>query len=252
MISPGGPGLELWLIDLAAGEPVLQALDDTHGLVPPVSTPAPSVTRAWPGDGRQRAARIALRALLAGHVGLDAARRPFEVSPAGKPSLIVETGRNTIDFSLAHCEAAALIAISGHGPVGVDLEAVRAVRINPERRAMLEAAAAALSVLEPLPGAVGDRRFLQAWVRLEALAKATGEGISALLGRLGVRGASLLAPVGAGQNGQHLHVRDLDLTPDPQLHAAVAGAMPQLGPDQPAPIVRQLPLDPSSLARLLA
>ncbi len=62
------------------------------------------------------------------------------------------------------------------------------MRVGEARRARIEEAGAALSD-EPLP-AEGNARFLQAWVRLEALAKADGCGIGRLLTRLGILGVS--------------------------------------------------------------
>lgn len=263
-------GLDIWLVDLEAGERAMGRLDEEHHLVRPLATET-ETAKAWAGHARQRSARIALRAVLAGYVGLERARQPFMLGAAGKPKLGAVTapgtsapgraGIGSIEFSLTHCEQAALIAVSHVGPVGVDIESVRPVRINPERRAMLEDAATLLSPDEPLPVALDDRRFLQAWVRLEALAKATGEGISALLGRLGIRGRSLLAAsietgvgeTGMGQTGvcEPMLVRDLRLDIQPSLHAAIAGTLPLLGSGQPSPIVRALPLDEAFLDDLV-
>ncbi len=251
-------GLDIWLVDLEAGETILHRLGEAHQLLAPVgvvetaaATSSAHVIRAAPGSRRQQAARLALRAVLAGYVGQDLARQPFEIGPAGKPRLPAGLAKPQLDFSLTHCETAALIAISSAGAVGIDIEASRPVRINPERRAMLEDAADALSPDEPLPAALDDRRFLQAWVRLEALAKATGEGISALLGRLGIRGRSLLVTNAGSPAGQPMRVRDLRLDAQPPLHAAIAGVLPLLGAGIPAPPVRTLPLDAAFLEALV-
>lgn len=248
-----GPMLEIWLVDIVAGEAALHSLGERYELLPPMPPGiAQAANRTSPGNARHQAARIALRALLARHVGLDAARRPFVTGPAGKPGLAAVPRCSPIEFSLAHCEVAALIALSSADAVGVDIEAERSVRINAERRVMLESAASLLSPGEPLPTQPDDRRFLQAWVRLEALAKATGEGISALLGRLGIRGRSLL-PVGAdGAESHPMFVRDLHLDARSPWHAAIAGAHPHLGTDMPSPVARPLPLDQEFLENLVS
>ncbi len=249
-----GPSQELtvWLVDLPAGELALHDLGEQHGLARP-SHPATAATATGLAhvNGRHQAARIALRALLAAHVGLEAARQPFLIGPAGKPRLAIVPGHGAIEFSLSHCEDAALIAFSGSGAVGVDIEASRPVRISADRRAMLENAAALLSTADRLPAEFDDRRFLQAWVRLEALAKATGEGISALLGRLGIRHRSLLSSGTDGVGCQQHFVRDLDLDGQMPWHAAIAGLHRGLGADNPRPVARPLPLDRAFLEDLV-
>lgn len=130
-----------------------------------------------------RCSRIALRGLIARRWGEALARADFHLSDAGKPSL----PSDEVHFSIAHTGAAALIALSDR-PVGVDIETtVRTVRIAPDRRARLIETAAALNPGVLLP-ADETARFLQAWVRLEAVAKATGEGLGPLLSRAGVFG----------------------------------------------------------------
>lgn len=249
MNAGDGAWLEVWRLDLVAGEPGLGALDREHGLLAVETGHGELTPEARRIGDRKRIARIALRALLAGHVGVELARRPFAIvaGTAGKPQLDAMAGGKLLEFSLAHCDSTALIAICNSGVIGVDIEAIRPVRINAERRAMLERAAAALSPSEPLPDGPEDRRFLQAWVRLEALAKATGEGVSALFGRLGVRGHSLLAPRQDDPTASPMLVRDLRLDGNPSLHAAVAGVSPLLREGTPRPLVQILPLE---IARL--
>ncbi|MDX2157970.1 MAG: hypothetical protein SFW09_15835 [Hyphomicrobiaceae bacterium] len=181
---------------------------------------------------------------------MDIARQPFVVGGAGKPRL-AQSG-DPIEFSFAHSESHALVALSADGPVGIDIEAARAVRISPDRRALLEAAAEALAPV-PLPSGPADRRFLQAWVRLEAVAKLTGEGISALLGRLGVRSRSAAGPSSRefSDVAARSIVRDLAAGLPPQLHAAVAVPCGSRGLAGETPLVTSLPLDAGSLEALV-
>jgi 4'-phosphopantetheinyl transferase len=86
-----------------------------------------------------------------------------------------------LGFSLSHARGVALIGLTPAGTIGVDVERTREVRIAAERRAAIEAAGAALGA--SLAGD-GNTRFLHAWVRLEAYAKADGCGIGRLLTQL--------------------------------------------------------------------
>ena len=121
--------------------------------------------------------RVALRSLLAVEIGRERASAPFVTDPSGRPSIA-----GGPHFSISDCGPLALIAIAD-GAVGVDLEAVRPVRIADWRRAALEARATALTGGRALP-ADPDERFIQAWTRLEAIAKATGRGLGRTIGRL--------------------------------------------------------------------
>lgn len=228
----------LWAVDLAGGRDVLIDLGQRLGLAaPPPLADGVERTRA--------AARVALRLVLAGHIGIEAAHRPFAVARDGKPFVQPRDDGAAIEFSLAHCEAAAVIAVSRDGPVGIDVEAPRRVRISADRRGMLLEAARSLAPEAALPEGPGEAQFLQAWVRLEALAKATGEGLGALLGRLG----DAASPLAATQvNGTRVRVRDLGLT-GVQLWAAVAGTNSALEGDA-TPTAVWLPLDADRLEQL--
>jgi len=164
---------------------------------------------------RQRWIRThtAVRILLAGQVGVDCARLAFARSPAGKPSL----PGASIDFSLSHSGRLALIGICPTGHIGVDVETRLSVYIDPRRRSLIEAAAVELAGGWPISADSEDRRFIQAWTRLEALAKARGEGIGALLTEIGIKGpAHLLDMRPTRRQGLHdewcvLRIDDLEV-----------------------------------------
>jgi len=213
--------VSLWVVDLVTGAEYLVEAAHRHGLQigPPTSgSPASSA------DVPRAAARAALRIILAGYAGLEAARRPFIMAPGGKPGFDHQTG-SSLDFSLAHCDTAAIVAISKEGPIGVDIEAPRPIRIADHRRAQLVEAAISLAPRDPLPEGPGEARFLQAWVRLEALAKLTGEGLGALLGRLDHDAPPI---AGTTVNGSMAIVRDVSIATGPPLYAALAGIGPPL------------------------
>ena len=249
--STGCPArrLELWSIDLDSGREQLIDFGHRHGLALP--RPTTDARAAPPRDPAREAARIALRVLLSGHVGSDVARRPFVLARAGKPALDASGGAATVEFSLAHCDSAAIVAISRDGPVGVDIEAPRTVRLAEHRRVMLLAAAARLSPTEDLPVATPEAHFLQARVRLEALAKATGEGLGALLGRLEDSATPLHA---TRLDRRAVRVRDVRLEPcgGLALFAAVAGTGSALDTGAPPLAAARMPLDPGWLEHCIA
>ena len=184
----------------------------------------------------------ALRAVLERRCGPQSRKTPFVVSESGKPALACAT----VNFSLAHTAASALIAMSDAGPVGVDLERARKVKIPDARREPIECAAIALAAGSPLAEGNADTRFLSAWVRIEAVAKATGSGVGPILERLRPRsisdGHEVLAAV-AGASTVVAH----DLTIVPGLFAAVA-----LAPALVPPPVRHLPDGIAALAAWMA
>ncbi len=248
----------VWLVDLVAAAAALEEVQAHFRLMPDAMAEAGQAT----GEQHKRLAHIALRALLAGAIGPDGARLPFEIEAQGKPRLAKEAeagaaGHPPLSFSLAHCETAAMIGLACGGPIGVDLEFARVVRINADRRALLEAAAEAIAGGVALPIVDGadvdaDARFLQAWVRLEAVAKATGEGISSLLGRIGARGR--IAAPAQGSPAAATELKVVDVTPGTVLgaFAAVAYTPPPSDITAQAPVFCHLPDTLAALEGLVA
>jgi 4'-phosphopantetheinyl transferase len=178
--------LAVWHVDVARVAPALGEIErrcprlshDEEARATAVADPREA--EAW------RTARIALRLLLETVVGADMRRIPFAAGPAGKPQLVKQPG--ALDFSLSHSGGHVLIGIANPGPVGVDLECLRAVSLAVERRRVLIAAAAAMVPGHSYDVDLTDSELLQAWVRLEALAKARGTGIGLLFRHLGLTG----------------------------------------------------------------
>jgi 4'-phosphopantetheinyl transferase len=229
-LPPGsaGPfaGTELWLADLASCGPALQAIEEARSLLPPECA-------AW--DRNRRLAHIALRLLIA-RSGTNARGLPFAVSNAGKPSL-----PGAAHFSLSHTGDYALIGLSRAGPLGVDVEIEgRTVRMSEERRERLRAAGARLAIGPLAPGAAG---LLQAFVRMEAFAKAEGSGLARLLGTLGVLGRG--TSTAANPDLAAFAVGDLRLG-----HGLIgAVALPR---GVPAPKPALLPADRAEIERVAA
>jgi 4'-phosphopantetheinyl transferase len=102
-------------------------------------------------------------------------------------------------------------------------------------RAARELAPRALLPLDP------DRRLLQAWVRIEAAAKAEGTGVGPLLTRLGVGGTSREANPPSVPASIEVH----DLALADGLFGAVA-----LAAGASLPAVRAFPRDGDTIERL--
>lgn len=195
-------GVRAWLVDLASsGDALLEA----ESVCPRLSEE--EIQRGRKLADRDTAddwlaAHIALRIVLERICGLSVRQRTFERSALGKPSL---PSLEAV-FSFSHAGRFALIAVGPSGPLGADMECPRVVRMSTSRQDAILTASRALSA-QPLPASSPDM-FLQAWVRLEALAKADGAGIGHILSEAGAFGPRL----GKGcrnVNDSGLVVRDL-------------------------------------------
>lgn len=175
--------IELWLVDLDLCAAGLAAVDDGLGLLP--QEDRARAARISDADGRKHrlAAYRALRLLLARHAGSGVLVQPFQRGEHGRPWL----EGCALDFSLSHAGAMALIGACDGGRIGVDIEQPRASSIPERRKALIEAAAEALAG-SALPDGDPQTRFIAAWTRLEAYAKADGRGMARVLGRIGAIG----------------------------------------------------------------
>lgn len=180
-------GVDVWWITLdATHAPVIDAAWRTRfGDVHQGTTGGLEATQH---DRERHAAYRLLRVILSARIGSAAAVLPISRTPAGKPRI----EGSDIEFSLSRSGDLLTIAISDTGPVGVDIERSRCIKAGPRRQARVVAAGEAIANGRALPAGRDDvqARYLHAWVRLEALAKATGEGIGSLLTRLGIIGGT--------------------------------------------------------------
>ena len=133
----------------------------------------------WNMTVRAGAQSLPLRALLAGYLDCTPARLDIKLGAYGKPHL----AGAALEFNLAHSGGAALVALSRHVPLGVDLEAPRRVRpvLELARRWFHPDEAAALTAL---PEALQQAGFLRLWTCKEAVLKAHGRGIGFGLDRV--------------------------------------------------------------------
>src|SRR5262245_20124025 len=239
--------MELWLVNLEAAAPALEALERQ---IPRLSADdrARAARLREGSERRQRlAAYIALRIIIERIGGARMRQQAFIRSATGRPHL----GAAAPSFSLSHSGELALLGVA-RAPIGVDLEAHRRLKMSTRRRLEILAIGAGLAQCLSRDG-TGEAPVLQAWCRLEAYAKATGQGLASILADLGLRQASgrQLAPskIEAAArrlaSAQDMAVRDLKLPPG--LYGAVACA----GVHRLAR-VRRFPVNRSAIARLFA
>lgn len=224
----GSPAIAVFVVDLRASRAALEA---DERATPRLS--AEDVARfhhkaqaLGEDDARDwRVTHIALRIILERATG-DALRGvAFDRAAGGRPRLPRSLGLTQYpEFSLAHAGAVAMIAISHHGTIGVDIEVPRDIRMPEERRARIIGAATRLAPRLRLPDDT-DARLLQSWVRLEAIAKATGLGIGRILAEAGVVGGHKAGHENADLS-YDVGVADLALGPD-RFAALAAPHLPQ-------------------------
>ena len=172
----------LWLVDLRSSADALSALDRDERLLQDADRDELAMSPAFHLSDRLTARR-ALRLLIQRTFGRRWQTQPLVRRGRGKPGLTDLEG----DFNLSHAGGWALIVLCSRDGAGVDIESDRPVHLRPQRRQAIEHAALAVARGSPLPEA-DNARTLQAWVRLEACAKADGSGIAALLGAFGIWG----------------------------------------------------------------
>lgn len=243
--GPSGDAVELWYIDLEALSAPLRALETECPLL--TDDERASEAAAAPGsvhDATRWTARRALRLLLTRVFGEVSARTVFQTGVHGKPAVAGLPG----DFNVAHSATSALIGVGRVTAIGVDLETPRLLRLSDARRAAMVAAGLRIAEGAPLPDEE-DARTLQAWARLEALAKADGTGIGRTLARLGIWGrpAASDTPAAEHQAGHEEAFTIYDVAVAAGHYAAVA-----LPRGIRAPAVRYLPADRDLLRAIRA
>ena len=177
-------------------------------------------------------ARAFRRRILGRYLHRDPRALRFCSNPYGKPGLAPEPGGDaTLSFNVTHAGALALYAVTSHGAIGIDLEAIRmdvdcdaiAERyFSPRERRMLGA----------LPPARRREAFFHCWTRKEAYIKARGMGLSLALDRFDVSvspgdPAALLETREEGQDSSRWMLCDLPVG-DGYVAALAVEGNPQL------------------------
>ena len=124
-----------------------------------------------------------LRHLLGEATGLPPDRLCFSEGPFGKP--VLETGGP--EFNLSHCRGCVAVALSGCGPVGVDVESAGRQSAEDTDIARGTFSAAEVRFLASIPDrSERGRAFIRLWTRKEAYLKATGQGMHLAMDRFEV------------------------------------------------------------------
>lgn len=129
--------------------------------------------------------RGVLRLLLGDSLGLPPALLRFRLGAGGKPELHVAEGKQGLHFNLSDSGACTLVAVTGIGPIGVDVEAPAPLP-DLELVARRVFSLAEQGALAQLPEQERLYGFYRAWTRKEALVKAEGSGITLPLQRFTV------------------------------------------------------------------
>ena len=174
-IERSGDRVEVWWADIHDVRPELDRLAQTLALHEIDNDPVLS--------DRSRCARTLLRLVLLRYGGRELAHCRIEKSARGRPSLI---GHGHPDFSITYSGDLLAIAVSKVGPVGIDMEQQRSLKMSAERQQQImnQAAQHGIEPSSADPHAGDEERFLSVWTKLEAVAKARGDGIGAVLTEL--------------------------------------------------------------------
>jgi 4'-phosphopantetheinyl transferase len=123
-------------------------------------------------DGR-RAAHLVLSRAAASMLDVPSQAIRIDHEPSGRPFL--SGVGNAPHVSVSHGDQVAAVALTGIGPVGVDVEPVRALRAVALARRWLTAAEA--NWVEDQPRELRPSAFLCLWTQKEAVGKALGSGL---------------------------------------------------------------------------
>ena len=155
-------------------------------------------------EDRQRYifAHGSLRVLVGRYMNVEPGALVFQRGMAGKPVLCEKThGSDVVVFNMSHAHDRALIALSRHREIGVDLELIR-VNANATGLADRYYAPAERVAISEAQEADRAATFFRYWVAKEAVLKAQGIGLRALsqceilMAADGV-GAEVQVPVGS-------------------------------------------------------
>jgi 4'-phosphopantetheinyl transferase len=143
------------------------------------------------GEARERfvRSRIALRHTLAWLGATAPGRLDIFVDPNGKPHLRQSSKVPALEFSMSHSGSTLAIAVTHDGPVGVDIEELDS-NVDVEAIANRFFPPAEVRTLRNLDSEERREAFFRAWVRKEAVAKATDLGLDSALASVDLTGAT--------------------------------------------------------------
>lgn len=178
---PAAGALDLWFLPL-------------NELAPPLTLSLQQDANPHSPVAQRLTRKMLLRLLLAAYVGCPARELRLARAAGGKP-YIAAPAEYPLSFSLSHSLDYLLVAVTGQGRVGVDMEPLSRSLRKPRSLARRYLAEEEFAALEQTANDEQlRRRFLRLWTRKEAVVKATGGGIVSGLGRFVVDDADERAP----------------------------------------------------------
>lgn len=180
-MNPAPAPSEVWVVDLAVAEQRKQAC-----LAVLSGEEQERADRFLRPSDRDRfiVSHAASRLVLGRALVADPGALVFAAGPAGKPEL-AGPWSGTLEINLSHSGECALVGLSTHARIGVDIEVVRDLP-DALRMARNHFAAEEVAALERCDPTTLTRAFLACWTRKEAFVKASGVGLSVPLDRFSV------------------------------------------------------------------
>jgi len=203
----GQSEVHIWRFDLSRADPRYFAL-----LSREERTRAGAFYRSQDRD-RYLSGRASLRLILSRYVDRPPQDLLIETGEAGKPALAGIVG---LEFNLTHSDDLSLLAVTRSGPIGIDVERVRA-DIDHAAIAGSDFSVQERAALKDLSPCDLMRRFSICWVRKEAYLKARGEGLARPLGSFVVSitdEARLVSDFEDPSATEHWRVDDVPCAPD--------------------------------------
>lgn len=161
-----------------------------------------------------------LRWILSRYLDLAPEQVELRAAASGKPEPVAG---GSLRFSAASSGACTLVAVTLGREVGVDVERIRTVAAEPVAARFF--AAHEVAALRELSPPARERLFFSLWVRKEALAKATGEGLGAALDTLAVPVSGCEGACVTTAHGDRWSLHDV-LLDDEHVAAVAAGGRP--------------------------
>jgi 4'-phosphopantetheinyl transferase len=214
--------LHVWRANLDQPEPVLRVLGQSLSEDERAKT-----ERLRFAHHRQRAiaSRGILRALLSHYLNLAPEQIQFCYTATGKPGLCQSEALPAIAFNVSHSQNLALYAITTNTPVGIDVEAQRALSMFPQLVQNYFSPTEQRIILAP-PPEIQEHRFYYFWTAKEALTKATGRGIADLAKvEITIQAQRLQAHYDQLPPSTNWHI--ISIEPHPGFAATVAYATPE-------------------------
>lgn len=230
-LALGGSGdVDVWWVDLESADPSLWSLESelsSHERSRATRTRSERLRRLYVGS------HAFLRLTLAAYAQCDPASIAYGYNRLGKPKL-VEPDR-LLEFSLSHSGSLAVVAVARQRRVGVDIE--RLDRSYPWNQVLSRVVSREEEIQISRLGETQRRDALfRLWTRKEAVAKATGLGLTLGMHSLSVGSAEMESPIGSAvticAEGINWWLADLPL--DPPWVGAVAVEASSDGASKPA------------------